>query len=156
MGHESQIELWSPNLTTFCFAGFGTAGLRRQETMKTAGRENPIHGVRVPRNRAHGAVGQNRSRSIKWAAKQEKFQPEEMCFFLTSPFMELTRSWQLIALAVHNPYAKNSTIPVSRLYIEPAIFMLPLDSRSRSTGLFSRMLAIVADTFFRATASTNV
>ena len=22
MGHESRIELWSPNLTTFCFAGF--------------------------------------------------------------------------------------------------------------------------------------
>jgi len=30
-----------------------------------------------------------------------------------------------------------------------------LDSRSRSTGLFSRMLAIVSDTFFRATASTE-
>src|SRR6202049_2771441 len=37
MGHESQIELWSPNLTTFCFVGFGTDRLRRQEAMKTAG-----------------------------------------------------------------------------------------------------------------------
>src|SRR6266852_6970731 len=54
-----------------------------------------------------------------------------------------------------NRYARNSTIPVSRLYIEPAIFMAPLDSRPRSTGLFSRMLPIVSDTFFRATASTN-
>src|SRR5713101_4611631 len=88
MGHESQIELWSPNLTTFCFAGFGTDRLRRQEAMKTAGRENPTHGVAWPRNRAHGAAGQNRSRSIKWAEKQEKFQPKEMCFFLTSPFIE--------------------------------------------------------------------
>jgi hypothetical protein len=70
----------------FCFAGFGTDGLRRQEAMKTAGIENPIHGVTLPRNRADGAVGQNRSRSIKWAAKQEKFQPKELCFFLTSPF----------------------------------------------------------------------
>ena len=35
----------------------------------------------------------------------------------------------------------------SRLYIAPTIFMLPLDSRSRSTGLFSRMLAIVSETF---------
>jgi hypothetical protein len=52
--------------------------------MKTAGRENPIHGVTLPRNRAHGAVGQNRSRSIKWAEKQEKLQPKDMCFFLTS------------------------------------------------------------------------
>jgi hypothetical protein len=41
MGHESQIELWSPNLTTFCFVGFGTDRLRRQAAMKTAGKENP-------------------------------------------------------------------------------------------------------------------
>src|SRR6266403_5237621 len=82
MGHESQIELWSPNLTTFCFAGFGTAGLRREEVMKTAGRENPYHGVAWPRNRAHGAVGQNRSRSIKWAEKQETFRADGVVFFL--------------------------------------------------------------------------
>ena len=61
--------------------------------MKTAGRENPNHGVALPRNRAHGAVGQNTSRSIKWAAKQEKFQPKEMCFFLTSTFIELIGTW---------------------------------------------------------------
>jgi hypothetical protein len=89
MGHESPIELWSPNLTTFCFVGFGTVRLRREEAMETAGRENPNRGVPWPRNRAYGAVGQNRSRSIKWAEKQEKFQPKEMCFFLTSPFIEL-------------------------------------------------------------------
>src|SRR5712664_1460398 len=92
MGHESQIELWSPNLTTFCFAGFGTAGLRRQEAMKTAGRENPNHGVALPRNRAHGAVGQNRSRSIKWAEKHENFRPTELCFFLASTFIDLPRA----------------------------------------------------------------
>src|SRR5467141_806103 len=91
MGHESRIELWSPNLTTFCFVGFGTDRLRRQETMKTARRENPNHGVAWPCNRAHGAARQNRSRSIKWAAKQEKFRPKEMCFFLTSTFIELIR-----------------------------------------------------------------
>jgi len=91
MGHESPIELWSPNLTTFCFVGFGTDRLRRQEAMKTADRENPTHGVTWPRNRAHGAVGQNRTRSIEWAEKQEKFQPQEKCFFLTSPFIEQIR-----------------------------------------------------------------
>src|ERR1700680_508507 len=98
MGHESPIELWSPNLTTFCFAGFGTDRLRCQEAMKTTGRENPNYGVALPRNRAPGAVGHNRSRSIKWAAKQEKFQPKEMCFFLTSTFIEQSGSylaWQL-------------------------------------------------------------
>jgi hypothetical protein len=57
--------------------------------MKTAGRENPNHGVALPRNRAHGAEEQNRSRSIKWAEKQEKFQPKEMCCFLTSTFIAL-------------------------------------------------------------------
>src|SRR5271169_6841920 len=96
MGHESQIELWSPNLTTFCFAGFGTDRLRCQEAMKTAGRENPNRRGRVPRNRAHGAEGQNSSRSIRWAEKQEKFQPMEMSFFLTSSFIELTRQVELI------------------------------------------------------------
>src|SRR5580692_9888062 len=93
MGQESQIELWSPNLTTFCFAGFGTDRLRRQKAMKTAGRENPKRRAIVPRNRAHGAVGQNSSRSIVWAEKQEKFQPKEKCFFLTSTFIELIRTY---------------------------------------------------------------
>ena len=58
-------------------------------------------------------------------------------------------------LGRHDCYSKNSAAPVSRLYIEPTIFMLPVDSRSRSTGLFSRMLAMVRETFCRATASTN-
>src|SRR5271170_5966579 len=62
--------------------------------MKTAGRENPNRRASVPCNRANGTEGQNRSRSIKWAAKQEKFQPMRGCFFLTSTFIELTGSWQ--------------------------------------------------------------
>ena len=82
------------NWTAVLLAGFGTDRLRREQAMKTAGRENPIHGVTLPRNRAPGAVGQNRSRSIKWAAKQEKIQPLAWCFFLTSPFIELTGSNQ--------------------------------------------------------------
>ena len=36
----------------------------------------------------NGAAVQNRSCSIQWAAKQEKVQPAEMCFFLTSPFID--------------------------------------------------------------------
>src|SRR6202035_3471955 len=92
MGHESRIELWSPTGPRFCFAGFGTDRLRREEAMKTAGRENPNHGATWPHNRAHGAVGQNKFRSIRGAAKQEKFQPKEVCFFLTSPFIELRGS----------------------------------------------------------------
>jgi hypothetical protein len=96
MDHESQIELWSPNLTTFCFVGFGTDRLRCQEAMKTASRENPKRWAIVPSNRAHGAVDQNNSRSIQWAEKQEKFQPKEMCFFLTSTFIELIRTYPIV------------------------------------------------------------
>src|ERR1700693_1722097 len=93
MGHESPIELWLPNLTTVLLCCFGTDRLRREEVMKTAGRENPNRGVAGPRNRAHGTVAQNTSRSIRRAAKQEKFRPTGKCFFLTSPFIELIRQW---------------------------------------------------------------
>src|SRR5271168_3433229 len=93
MGHESRIEPWSPHLTAFCFAGFGTDRLRCEEAMKTAGRENPNRWANVSSNRARGAEGQNNSRSIVWAGKQEKFQLMEMCFFLTSPFIELARHY---------------------------------------------------------------
>ena len=82
--------------TTVLLVGFGTDRLRREETMKTAGRENPTHGATVPRNRAHGAVRTDKSRSIKRAAKQEKVQPKEMCFFLTSTFIELTGQVELL------------------------------------------------------------
>jgi hypothetical protein len=113
MGHESQIELWSPNLTTFCFVGFGTDRLRRQEAMKTADRENPIHGATWPRNRAHGAVGQNRTSSIEWAEKQENFQPQEKCFFLTSPFIELTRCTIPLAILIPIELQRLAT-PIAR------------------------------------------
>src|SRR5450755_2594584 len=96
MGPESRIEPWSPNLTTFCFVGFGTARLRRPDAMKTAGSENPNRGGTLPRNRAYGAAVQNRSRSIRWAGKQEKVRPLQGCFFLTSPFIELIRHVELV------------------------------------------------------------
>src|SRR5262249_9721094 len=77
---------------TFCFAGFGTDRLRRKQAMKTAGRENQNRRIAISGNRANGAEGQNRSCSIKWAAKVEKVQPREKCFFLTFPFIEQIRS----------------------------------------------------------------
>jgi hypothetical protein len=73
----------------FSFAGFRTDWLRREEAMKTSGRENPTRWAAVPSDRDFGAAGQNRSRSIKGAVKQEKLQPLQWCFFLTSPFIEL-------------------------------------------------------------------
>ena len=83
-------------LTTVLLVDLRTDWLRREEAMKTTGRENPNHGVAWPRDRAHGAVGQNSSRSVKWAEKQEKFQPTETCFFLTSPFIELIGTYKAI------------------------------------------------------------
>src|ERR1700732_2520303 len=89
MGHESQIELWSPNVTAFCFVGFGTDRLRREEAMKTAGRENPNRWAAAPRDRDDGAARQNRSRSFQWAALQETLRPrEEEMFFSLTPFIE--------------------------------------------------------------------
>jgi hypothetical protein len=81
MGHESQIEPWSPTWPPFCFTGFGTDRLRCQRAMKTAGRENQNRWGTVPGNRFGGAAGQNRSCSIESAAKQEKFQPAQGYFF---------------------------------------------------------------------------
>ena len=60
--------------------------------MKTAGREDPNRWATVPSTRVHGAAAQ-RSRSITWAGKQEKLRLREMCFFLTSPFIELLRHY---------------------------------------------------------------
>jgi len=57
--------------------------------MKTAGRGTPNRWTIEPGNRAQDAVGQNRPDSIKGAAKVEKFQPRETCFFLTFPFIEV-------------------------------------------------------------------
>ncbi len=62
--------------------------------MKTAHREHPNRWAKVPSNRAPGAVGLNRSCSIYRAAKQEKLQLLERCFFLTSTFIELIGRWQ--------------------------------------------------------------
>jgi hypothetical protein len=103
MGHESRIELWSPNLTIILLAGFGTDRLRCEQAMKTAGRGNPNRWPIAPSNRAPGADGQNRSCSIKWAEKEEKFRPMEECFSLTSPFIELTRQVELLPVCALGP-----------------------------------------------------
>ena len=47
----------------------------------------------VPSTRVHDAVDQNKSGLITLARKQQKLRPQEMCFFLTSAFIELLRRW---------------------------------------------------------------
>jgi hypothetical protein len=82
--------------------------------MKTAGRENLNHWGALPRNRAHGAVSQNRTRSLKWAEKQENFQPKETCFFLTSTFIEQIRSYNRF-MSVEEPRLLGSVLDSPQL-----------------------------------------
>src|SRR6201988_1296779 len=89
--------------------------------MKTAGRRTPNCRNHRSGNRAHDAEGQNRSCSIKWAAKVEKFRPREECFFLTFPFIE-----RII----------NRGAPVTAL-MDPVAFFLPehaMDPSVRNAG----------------------
>jgi hypothetical protein len=89
MGHESQIEPWSPLDQRSALLVSELTGFVAKEAMKTSGKENQNSCATTPSNRAHGAAGQNRSCSMKWAAKVEKFRPRERFFFLTFPFIEL-------------------------------------------------------------------
>ena len=91
MGHESQIELWTPLERRSALLVSELTGFVVKQAMKTTGRGNPNRRPLGSSNRAHGAVGQKPSCSFTGAAKQEKFQPLEACFFLTSPFIELAR-----------------------------------------------------------------
>jgi hypothetical protein len=75
---------------TFCLLVSELTGFVAKEAMKTANRENPNRWATLSSNRAHAAADQNRSCSIKWAAKVEKFRPRDKCFFLPFPFIELT------------------------------------------------------------------
>src|SRR5271169_1042939 len=93
----------------FSFAGFRTDWLRREEAMKTPGRENPTtRWATVPSDRDFGAAGPNRSRSIKGAVKQEKLQPLQWCFFLTSPFIALDRTYVHEGLGHADPSVETS------------------------------------------------
>ena len=63
--------------------------------------------------------------------------------------------------ASHRPRAfalsyqlKNSSAAVFKLYIAPAILIMPFRSNSANTALFFRTLSTVIWTFVRATAST--
>jgi|ERR1700722_12462056 len=91
MGHESQIELWSPNLTAFCFVGFGTDRLRRQDAMKTADKENPDRCAITwqPTELLERRLEPSLPNHSGWKAR--KHPAVAKYFFLTFPFIELTR-----------------------------------------------------------------
>src|SRR5215472_6160170 len=87
MGHESQIELWTPLERRSALLVSELTGFVAQQAMKTARRGNPNRWAHVSSSRAHGVVGQNTSCSFKGAANQDKFQPLGS-FFLLTPFIE--------------------------------------------------------------------
>src|SRR5258707_11310199 len=79
--------------------------------MKTAGRKNPNRWANASSNRPHGAAVQHRSCSVKWAAKQENVQPLEMCFILTSPFIELNQDLhQAVTSAINQSFPSSDAI----------------------------------------------
>jgi hypothetical protein len=83
-------------LTAFCFAGFGTDRLRREEVMKTAGRGNPNRWDNASSNRAHGAEVQNRILLIQVGCEARKIPAMGDIFFLTFP---LSRNSPLVELS---------------------------------------------------------
>src|SRR5580704_10615502 len=90
--------------------------------MKTAGRENPNRWVIGPNTRVHGAAVQSSSHSISWAGKQEKLRPREMCFFLTSPFIELHRTWPHPNLRRTRSHIPLSLLTLSRIPCQESNF----------------------------------
>jgi hypothetical protein len=88
MGHESRIEPWLP-LTTVLLVSFRADWLRREEAMKTAGRENRNCWAAVFSIRVDGPAGQNTPSLITWGWKQEKLQRWQKCFLLISPSIEV-------------------------------------------------------------------
>jgi hypothetical protein len=77
-------------LTTFCFVGFGTDRLRRQEAMKTAGKENPNRCAitRQPTELLGRKLELSLLNQVGWKAR--KHPATAKYFFLTFPFIELT------------------------------------------------------------------
>jgi hypothetical protein len=105
--------------------------------MKTTGRKNPNHGATLPRNRADGAVGQDRSRSIRRAAKQEKLRPQEKCFFLTLPFMELIRNWLTLSKMLSQP--RRMLLYPSNLWYVLSLSTLRIPRLQRSAGILRNL-----------------
>jgi hypothetical protein len=74
----------------------------------------------VPRNRANGAAGRNRSRSIAWIAKQENFRPSEAYFFLTAAFYRTSRDFILVnSLQILTTRKSKCFVLIYSLFLDP-------------------------------------
>ena len=97
--HESLIEPWlAPYNRPACL--FQTPnGVVTTTRMKPLGWKKQIDLSHQATSRISGAQGQNKSflHYVGW--KSENIRPQEKYFFLTSPFIELHRTWPRGAIA---------------------------------------------------------
>src|SRR5258708_36946218 len=107
------------NLTTCCFAGFGTKRLRCDDTMKTPERGTLNRWATTLSNRAHGC-GRSEQILLKHVGCEPRKDPAAGgVFFLTSPFIELTRTWRLLRAVGSG--LMNGCFPDACVLIEPFV-----------------------------------
>jgi hypothetical protein len=83
------------HLTTDLLVGFRTDWPRREEAMKTAGRENPNRRDRLC-NEPSSWGGRPKPFLLNQGGWRSRKHPAEgRVFFLTSPFIELLRTWRV-------------------------------------------------------------
>src|SRR6516165_845426 len=89
MGHESPIEPWLP-LTTCSACESQSSWLHANKTMKTTGRkrQNP---QALPLE-VDNSTGHNTPTSLRLGWTQDRLQPPEECFLLTSSRGQIRRS----------------------------------------------------------------
>src|SRR6516162_4457815 len=85
MGHESPIEPWLP-LTTCSACESQSSWLHANKTMKTTGRKRQSPQA-LPLE-VDNSTGHNTPTSLRLGWKQDRLQPPEECFLLTSSSIE--------------------------------------------------------------------
>src|ERR1700681_2818358 len=91
----------------FCFVGFGTYRLRREEAMKTADREIPKSRDRLCNVPSPWGGRQEAPSLIHTGWKVRKFPVVGEVFFLTFPFIELHRT----CIPFREPHSKGKRCP---------------------------------------------
>jgi len=107
MGHESQIEPWTPLERRSALLVSELTGFLAKRAMKTANRGNPNLWTQVSSNRAYGAAGQNISLLISGGCEARKIPAVGGVFFLTSSFIELRFPASRYSVEAHRTVARH-------------------------------------------------
>src|SRR5215469_17973173 len=91
MGHESQIEPWSPFDRRSALLVSETDRLRCERAMKTAGRENPNRWAKHVQQPSTWCGRSNQILLIQGGCEARKIAAVGEVFFLTSTFIERIR-----------------------------------------------------------------